>query len=413
MKESTFRVCCRLGKVLFAGFAFACAGPASAPTPGSGGGPPVIDAGVTSDSRPSRTDTLPPIPGLTPDTPAERFTPLPADVLAKRLVRLLWDQTDVPASLVADLAGQSLDGDRIAAIAESMLSDPRGEAGVRAFFRHWLDTNTGLRDFASWPKEARAEVEESAALGAHITRAVDGTYADLLSAPFTFVNEALAPRYGLSDVRGEEWRKIPYPAGQNRFGLLTGAGILSRFATVDIEFSWPAKRSWMILDQILCFGVPKTFLETPPPDANKSIRQQMIEVTAPSNCMACHQFLNSPGFAFIGFDREGRWRPAPGHGPDETKGWLPALLFADEPQFDGPEQLARLLIERPRAAQCLANSWLQYAVDPKELPLLENIRTPSVAESLPATYGAFVRSGFRLKALLIAVARSKAVAGTP
>ncbi|HEY0707861.1 MAG TPA: DUF1588 domain-containing protein, partial [Polyangia bacterium] len=341
----------RAGVVLIALVGFGCSAGSPAAVP---------DAGAPSTGMP---DALGPPPSAS--VPPEQFTPLAPDLLAKRLARFLWNEDEAPAALVARLAAQPLDGDRIAAIADEMLSDPRGAAGVRAFFHHWLNTNADVKDLAAWPPDARAEVEESAALGAFLTREDDGTYADLLSAPFTFVNETLAPRYGLTDVRGDEFRRVPYPPGQSRFGLLTGAGLLSRFSTINIEYSWPAKRSWLIIDQILCFPIPRTFLDTPPPDASRSIRQQMLDITSDTSCRACHSLLNSPGFAFNGFDTQGRWRPTPGHGPGETEGWIPASVLPDEPHFEGPEQLARLLISRPRATQCLASAWLHHGVDRK------------------------------------------------
>jgi hypothetical protein len=185
--------------------------------------------------------------------------------------------------------------------------------------------------------------------------------------------------------------------------------MLARFASIDGDFSWPAKRSWMIVDELMCVAVPRTFLPPPTLDPARSIRQQMIDVTK-GGCMGCHSLLNSPGFAFIGFDIQGRWRPAPGHGPGETEGWIPQQVLEDEPHFEGPEQLARLLISRPRATQCIASVWLQYAVDDKQVASVPP-QAPDIQRSLPATYAAFARAGFQLRHLPIAIVRSSAFAG--
>ncbi|HEY0712485.1 MAG TPA: DUF1592 domain-containing protein [Polyangia bacterium] len=343
------------------------------------------------------------------------FALAPPKILADRLARFLWD-VDADARLYERLERATLDRDELAKIADEMLDDPRAVRGVQAFFRWWLLLGTLETLEKVDPTRVldsslrRAMMDEAPALGAYVTLETRGTYAELLTAPFTFMNERLAQHYGASGVVGETLRRVPYPPGQSRVGLLTGAGVLTMFASLSSP-SWPAKRGWLITDQILCTVAIRTLLPPPELDATRSIREQMISVTASPSCSGCHDLLNSPGFAFIGFDSFGRWRPEAGHGPGETEGWIPRKILADEPRFDGPDELARLLASRSEATSCFTRFWLQYAVEPKTGEA--GLRSSAVEQNLSATHAAFAKSGFRLRQLPIAIVRTRAFASAP
>ena len=321
------------------------------------------------------------------------------EVIAERLARMIWNapaDAEVVAMLSAGISQKSA-GDAAA----RMLADTRARQGVAAFYRWWLLFN------GPEPEEGspRASLEsEGPALGTYLTLDADGTFDDLLTAPYTFMNEELAKLYNVEGVSGPELRRVPYPADQPRIGLLTGVGVLSYFASLANP-GWPAKRSWMITDPLLCSPTVRTFLPIDPPDATRSIRQQMIDAT--STCGgACHELLNSPGFAYIGFDVDGRWHPEPGAAANETEGWLPASIMPDAPRFNGPAGLARLLAGREETRRCFVRQWMQFAL------ARDAIITPKVApgdeDSVEAALGAFTTSGLRLTAAIVAVAQTDA-----
>lgn len=374
-----------------------------------GAGPPAMPAPApVADASADAGDSI-----VRPTEVAFDFAP--SDLLAKRLAAFLWDSDVTDPSLVARLQAP-LTAARVTQVAEEMLADPRAEAGTRAFFRWWLlldalETLDKVDPEAVLDRELRlAMMEEAPYLGAHLTLASRGTYQDLLTGPFTFVNERLARHYQMADVSGTHFRKVAYPSGQSRVGLLTGAGLLTLFASLASP-SWPAKRSWLVTDQILCTVPIRTFLPTPPLDPGRSIRQQMLDVTKDQACRPCHDILNSPGFAFIGFDSFGRWRPEAAHGPGETEGWIPAQVLPDAPRFNGPAELATLLAAREQSTRCLTRFWLQFAVD-REMPGIGEL-SEAMKRSLEVAHHDFARSGFVLRELPLAIVRTASFAGQP
>ena len=199
-----------------------------------------------------------------------------AEIVAERLARMIWDTSADPGVTAMLSAGVSRRS--VGEAASRMLADARARAGLAAFYRWWLFFSTAKPgdEVDSLASSLRSEAP---ALGTYLTLDTDGTFGDLLTAPYTFMNEGLAERYGVTGVAGPEMRRVPYPAGQPRIGLLTGVGVLSFFSSL-VNPSWPAKRGWMITDPLLCAPLIRSFLPSFDLDVTLSIRQQMIEVTA-------------------------------------------------------------------------------------------------------------------------------------
>jgi Protein of unknown function (DUF1588)/Protein of unknown function (DUF1592)/Protein of unknown function (DUF1585) len=366
-----------------------------------------VPAPNPSLSAPGAASTTPPSEVFAEPDP-EFASP---EVVASRLTRMIWN-VDADPGVVASLQ-EGVSRQRVGELATRMLADPRAREGIVTFYRWWLlfDSVTRPVDTAdAAPSEGVDALNlalraEAPALGSYLTLDTEGTFIDLLTVPYTFMNEALAEVYGVSGVEGSEMRRVPYPAGEPRIGLLTGAGILSFFSSL-VNPSWPAKRSWMITDPLLCTPVIQSFLPVYEPDVTRSIREQMLATTAQESCMGCHKILNSPGFAFIGFDSNGRWHPEPGAAPNEVEGWIPEEIMPDAPRFNGPAGLSRLLAERDESRRCFVRQWMQFARKRDE-----PIRSKPDAEdlvSIELTLQAFTASGLRLSSLIVAVTQSNA-----
>jgi hypothetical protein len=174
----------------------------------------------------------------------------------------------------------------------------------------------------------------------------NGSIMELLTGDFTFVNERLAKFYGVPDVYGSEFRRIPI-TDEHRRGLLGQASILT--VTSYSDRTSPVGRGKWILENVL--GTPP-----PPPPPNVpalkengaagrmlSMRERMNSHRANPVCATCHSRMDPLGFALENFDAIGRWRSRAEGGQDiDASGALP-----DGTKFDGPSELRALLVKNP------------------------------------------------------------------
>jgi len=168
--------------------------------------------------------------------------------------------------------------------------------------------NTRLyRDFDESAKAAaRTEVYESFA---HLL-ASNGSLRQLLKADYVMANGLLATYYGLEGVSGDEFRKIPLPAGSPRGGLLGMAAILAMGG--NGEHTSPVERGAWVLRKLL---------HDPPPPAPPNVpqlarlegkllttRERLAAHMEEPQCASCHRKIDPIGFGLENFNAAGKWR---------------------------------------------------------------------------------------------------------
>jgi hypothetical protein len=335
-----------------------------------------------------------------------------AAVATERLAGFLWpeDSPEVEVSRVLGALGvapsDAWSEAEVAHAAAWMLNEPKARSMVASFYRHWL----GLDMLDAVVKQAEIDIlddelrnsmkREAPAFGVHETLDVPGTFGSLLLTPPVLVDERLATHYGLPEVAGADMQ--PAAAEAHRVGILAGAGMLTLFASTSLR-SWPAKRSWIVLEPLLCFEVPTgvPLGEISGPTGATSVQAQMTQFTEGSNCMTCHRFLNSAGAALIGFDSFGRWNPLASFGPEETAGWIPEEALADTPAFSDWPDLMSQMAERDEARRCFVDMWLRYAGGVR-VPLLRGAK--AAPATLDRVVASFARQQYGLRGLVEAVA---------
>ena len=82
---------------------------------------------------------------------------------------------------------------------------------------------------------------------------------ELLTANYTFVNERLAEHYGIPNVQGSDFRRVTFPAGSPRGGLLGQGSILT--LTSYATRTSPVLRGKWVLENLLASPPPP-----PPPN---------------------------------------------------------------------------------------------------------------------------------------------------
>ena len=270
--------------------------------------------------------------------------------LASRLSFFLWSTIPDDELLAAAEAGALREPGVLGAQVRRMLADPRASALARNFGGQWLFVRN-LRavdpDASAYPEfddNLREAFQRETELFLEHQIRDDRPLAELLTADHTFLNERLARFYGVRNVYGAHFRRVPMP-DPRRAGLLGHASILT--VTSYATRTSPVVRGKYLLDNIL--GAPPP---PPPPNvpaleetdaagAGASVREQMEQHRRSPVCASCHQRMDPLGFALENFDGIGQWRDTDGGEPIAASGLLP-----DGTAFTGPADFRAALLER-------------------------------------------------------------------
>lgn len=151
---------------------------------------------------------------------------------------------------------------------------------------------------------------------------------ELLDSDYTFLNERLARFYGLTNVVGEEMRRVTLPPDSPRGGILTQGTVLA--VTSNPTRTSPVKRGLFILDNILGMPPPPPPPNIPPlEDAAKnvtnrapSLRETLALHRENPLCSSCHNRMDPLGLALENFNAMGLWRNQEFEQPIDTTGKL-------------------------------------------------------------------------------------------
>ena len=161
------------------------------------------------------------------------------------------------------------------------------------------------------------------------------------------MNERLAKHYGIPNVYGSRFRRVPLGENSVRGGLLGQGSILT--VTSYANRTSPVLRGKWILENIV--GTPP-----PPPPANVpllqetdasgrvlSMRERMVQHRSRPECASCHRLMDPAGLSMENFDAIGRWRTRTESGSEvDAAGGLP-----DGSEFTGASGLRSALLRRP------------------------------------------------------------------
>ena len=289
--------------------------------------------------------------------------------LASRLSFFLW--SSIPDDELLDVASQGKL--RQPGVLEQqvrrMMDDPRSESLVTNFAEQWLY----LRDldakkpnemlFADFDESLRDAFRRETDLFLDSVLRSNRSVLELLSANYTFVNERLAKHYGMPNVHGSEFRRVTFPPGSPRGGLLGQGSILT--ITAYPNRTSPVNRGKWILENLLSAAPPPPpgdvpALKTEGHDTGKplTMRDAMIQHRADPACAGCHSRMDPIGFAMEHFDAVGRWRDRDGDSPIDASG-----VFPGGEKFDGVAGLKTALLSHPEEfLSTVSEKLLMYAI---------------------------------------------------
>jgi cytochrome c551/c552 len=287
--------------------------------------------------------------------------------LASRLSFFLW--SSIPDDTLLNLAAQGKlkDPAVLDQQVKRMLADPKAEALADNFAEQWLflrnlkNSAPNLDTFPDFDDNLRQAMMQETKLFFESIQREDRSVLDLLNADYTFVNERLAKHYGIPNIYGSQFRRVPVTDPARR-GLLGQASILT--VTSYPNRTSPVQRGKWILTNIL--GTPPT---PPPPNVPelkenaegsqpKSVRERMEAHRADAVCAGCHKVMDPVGFALENFDAIGRWRVS-----DDGAKIDPSGTLFNGAKVDGAAGLRQTLTSRPEVfVGVMTEKLLTYAL---------------------------------------------------
>lgn len=292
--------------------------------------------------------------------------------LASRLSYLLWNSMPDETLFAAASSGALSDPSVLGEQARRMLADPRARATVTDFSRQWLR----MTEFSSVVRQS--EFGEDHVFAPAWRRSLElflddvfwggeGTFAELFLSPQVFVNEELAPMYGVA-VPSDHSAGQFFAASLNseeRAGILTQPGLMTLLAHADQ--SAPILRGVFLRERILCQpppAAPPSVDQTPPrPDPNATTRERFAAHTADPTCAGCHRLIDTVGLPFENYDHLGRFRAEENGLPVDVSG---EVLGTREPAIEGPfsgaVELSQRLSTSSQAQACYVTQWYRYGM---------------------------------------------------
>jgi hypothetical protein len=292
--------------------------------------------------------------------------------LASKLSFFLWNS--IPDDELLDVAAKNKLSDPVTLDKQvrRMLADPRSSTLASNFLFQWLEMkrlddvipDNDVFPYASGRMDPRPDFRTELALFAGGIFREDRSVVDLLRAKETYLNERVALQYGITDVKGDEFRRVELKDSV-RWGLL-GKGAILMAAAYPNRTS-PVLRGKFILNYLQ--GVPPA---NPPPNVPNlddkdigttkalTVRQLMAKHRASPACSSCHAVMDPLGFALENFDATGMWRDKDrfANTAIDSAGELP-----DGTKLKGPDDLRNALLRRPEQfVQTFVEGLLTYAM---------------------------------------------------
>ncbi len=304
------------------------------------------------------------------DESSQGKMPLDDYEMASRLSYFFLSTSPDDELLAAAERGELRTTEGIEAQAARLMAEPAARASLTKFFTEWLGVyrlaqlNLDTGTFPEFDTAMRADLERSAEL--YIDKALweDDSLDSLLTGTYAFVNDRLAPLFGVEPPGSEELVLVELDPSERR-GILTQPALLAS-TSHGIAHS-PILRGVTLLRNVLCSSVPSPPagildnldpVEVPEGEICTTRDKLTKTHTIHPGCPTCHVAIDAAGFAFERYDALGRYRTEENGCSVDSTGTFPAPLGP----VDDAVQLADVLAKSPAVAECVTTQALRFAL---------------------------------------------------
>lgn len=302
--------------------------------------------------------------------------------LASRLSYFLWSRAPDDPLLALASQGKLQDPVVFEREVRRMLADPRADALVDNFAFQWLrlqsvkeaDPDGGL--FPNFTRNlGESMTRETKLLFGSIMRE-DRSIVDLLTADYTFVDETLARHYGIPNVQGSGFRRVPV-TDPNRHGLLGHSSVLT--LTSLATRTSPVLRGKYVMEVLLGVAPPAPPANVPPLMENVEnqkalpVRERLEQHRRNPACAGCHRMMDPIGLSLEHFNAVGLWRAHDSGAQVDPSGQL-----YDGTPLDGPVSLRTAILNRQDSfITAFTENFLAYGLgrllDHRDMPTVRAI----------------------------------------
>jgi len=327
--------------------------------------------------------------------------------MANRLSYFLWNTMPDATLFAAAASGALATPDGIETQTRRMLSDPRAHTALVRFHAEWLNfdaMDNMSKDptlFPTFTPDMGTAMRQSAEQFIDGIFFGGGTLSDLLTDSHAWINDTLAPLYGLPAPGSAQLSLVAVDPTQ-RAGILTNAGLMAGLAHQTADA--PVLRGVFVLGSLMCAPPPPppANVNASPPTASTTVptttRELYADTHEQGSCAGCHHTIDGIGFSFEHYDALGQWRTTDNGSPVDSSGWFTAGATDLSGNISDAVDLAHKLAASTSVQACVVSQWIRYALGVDHTGVDLNAIGPLV--------DAFVAKQLNLTELVVALAKS-------
>lgn len=324
---------------------------------------------------------------------------------ATRLSYFLWNSTPDDALLKDAESGVLATAEGVESVARRMLKDPRSKQAVGNFHAQWLElghlelTSKDPVLFPQFDAALRTAMRTETETFVDEVFWRSGSFDELLSAPYSFMDAKVAGLYGVPAPSGSGFVKVALDPAQ-RAGILTHPSLLTLHAKANQTS--PVHRGKFVRERLLCTQLPPPpndiVIEPPDLDPGLSTRDRFKEHSKNPACTGCHRLMDPIGFGFEHYDAIGRYRKKDGTFDVDANGEIHASEDVNG-TFVGAIQLGQKLAKSKQVKACMVTQWFRYSFGRSE--------TEADVCTLKQLNESFAKANYDLRELLVQLTKTE------